>query len=72
MQEILVKVQTESKKVLVVEKSGKLHVSVTQKAQAGQANDAVIDAIATYMNVPRKNVIIVRGHTLPNKTVRVY
>lgn len=50
---------------------GAFRVAVTPPAHEGQANDAVIDALAAYFQVPRSKVHIVRGQTARRKVVEI-
>ncbi len=57
----------------ITEKSAyKLDITTTLPARAGSANLSVLAQIATYLSIPRKQVMIIRGQTTPNKIVRVY
>ena len=50
---------------------GALRVVVTAPARDGQANAAVIDALAAHFGVPRARIRIVRGHRGRRKLVDV-
>jgi uncharacterized protein len=50
---------------------GGFRVTVTAPAHAGQANQAVIDALAAYFGVPRSRVRIVLGRTTRRKVVEI-
>ena len=50
---------------------GGFRVAVTAPAQEGQANQAVIDALAAYLGVPRSKVRIVLGRTARRKVVEI-
>jgi len=50
---------------------GGFRVAVTAPAHEGRANDAVIDALATYFRVPRSTVRIVLGRTARRKVVEI-
>ena len=51
-------------KLTEVEKQpdGTYVVKVKERATEGRANEAVIEAIAEYFNVPKSAVDIIRGH----------
>lgn len=46
-------------------------VAVTTAPREGQANEAVIEALANHLRVPRSRVRIVRGRTSRHKIVEV-
>jgi len=48
-----------------------LRVAVTAPPHDGQANDAVRDAVAEYLGVPRSHVRIVRGHAGRRKILEI-
>ncbi len=50
---------------------GGLRVAVTAPAHEGQANAAVIDALAEHFRVPRSRVRIVLGRTVRRKVVEI-
>ncbi|MGD1020266.1 MAG: DUF167 domain-containing protein [Verrucomicrobiia bacterium] len=50
---------------------GSLKVYVTAPPEDGRANEAVIETIAQWLGVKRRDVEIVRGATSRNKVVRV-
>jgi uncharacterized protein (TIGR00251 family) len=50
---------------------GSLKVYVTAPPEDGRANEAVVDVIAEWLGVKRREVEIVRGTTSRNKVVRV-
>ena len=50
---------------------GSLVIKVKERAQDGKANQAVIETVADYFDVPKQNVQIVRGHTSRNKLIEI-
>jgi hypothetical protein len=50
---------------------GSLKVYVTAPPEDGRANEAVVEVIAQWLGVKRRNVEIIRGATSRNKVVRV-
>jgi uncharacterized protein len=50
---------------------GGFRVTVTAPALEGQANEAVIDALAAYLRVPRSKVRIVLGQRARRKVVEI-
>jgi uncharacterized protein len=50
---------------------GSLKVYVTAPPEDGRANDAVVETIAQWLGVKRRDVEIIRGSTSRNKVVRI-
>jgi uncharacterized protein len=50
---------------------GGFRVAVTAPAHEGQANEAVIDALAAFLGVPRSKIRIVLGRTARRKVVAI-
>lgn len=50
---------------------GSLKVYVTAPPEDGRANEAVVEVIAQWLGVKRREVEIIRGATNRNKVVRV-
>jgi uncharacterized protein (TIGR00251 family) len=48
-----------------------LKATVTAPAQAGRANEALLQLLARIWHLPRRDLSIVAGSTSRNKTVRV-
>jgi uncharacterized protein (TIGR00251 family) len=48
-----------------------LKIAVSKPPEAGAANAAVVELLATLLGVPRTSVQIVRGHASPRKEVHV-
>jgi len=53
------------------QEDGSLKVYVTAPPEDGRANEAVVQVIADWLGVKRRDVEIVRGATNRNKIVRV-
>jgi uncharacterized protein (TIGR00251 family) len=53
------------------ERQGALKVSVTQVAEKGKANDALLDVLAKALGVRRSQVRLIRGQTSPQKRVLI-
>lgn len=51
---------------------GTIKVHVTAPPEDGRANEAVVEAIAEWLGVKRRQVEIVTGATSRNKVVRVF
>jgi uncharacterized protein (TIGR00251 family) len=50
---------------------GLFKVRVIAAPERGKANDAVIALLSKLIGVPKRDIQIVRGHTVRNKLVRV-
>ncbi|PIP17238.1 MAG: hypothetical protein COX44_01060 [Candidatus Portnoybacteria bacterium CG23_combo_of_CG06-09_8_20_14_all_37_13] len=68
---IRVKVFPNSKKQLVEKKEGNFEVWVKERPIKGQANRAVIDALAEYFGCPRENVKLIGGFRERNKAFEI-
>ena len=66
-----VRVTPHAKQNKVVENGDVLRVYTTVAPENGRANDAVIKLLATYLNVPKSNIKILRGLTGRDKIVSV-
>ena len=66
-----VRVTPHAKQNKVVENDGVLRVYTNVAPENGRANDAVIKLLATYLNVPKSNIKILRGLTGRDKVVSV-
>jgi len=67
-----VKVKTNAKENAVEEgPDGELRLRVKAPPQEGRANEAVIEALAEYFDVPKSRVAIVGGFRSKTKVVRV-
>lgn len=51
--------------------NGTLKVKVTAAPEQGKANEEVCTLLADYLNVPKRKVEILLGHTSPQKRVRI-
>ncbi len=54
-----------------MEPDGRCVVRVTEPAEDGRANDALIASLAEHFGVPKRAVTIVRGHTSRSKLVEI-
>jgi len=57
---------------VVKESDGRLSVHTKMPAENGLANLDIIRLVSLYFEVAQTKVMIMRGHTEPNKTIRVY
>ena len=53
------------------DENGNLKVHTTTAPSGGKANDAVIRALADFLDVPRSRIRIVRGQTSHNKVIEM-
>jgi uncharacterized protein len=67
-----IRVQPRAKRNAVTKiADGSLKVYVTAPPEDGRANEAVVEAIAEWLGVKRRQVEIIRGATSRNKVVRI-
>ena len=66
-----VRVTTRAKQVKVVEEDGIVRVYTNVVPEKGKANDAVIELLAKYFNVPKSRIVISKGLTSRDKVVIV-
>jgi uncharacterized protein len=73
VEKVRVRVKPGSRKGPLVESGpdGVLTVHVRERAVDGAANEGVVEALATYWGVTRRDVAIVSGHSSRLKTVVV-
>lgn len=50
---------------------GALKVKVTAQPESGKANKAVCALLAKQFSISKRAVIVVRGHSVPNKLIRI-
>lgn len=67
-----VKVKANSK-VEQIEKlsSNEYAVRVKSPAQEGKANEAVVNLLSKYFDIPKSRVIIIKGHKNKNKIIEI-
>ena len=69
---IKVRVKPGAKKTAVEKQTdGTWVVKVKEPAKEGRANEAVIETLAEYLNIPKQSVQIVRGRTSRNKRIEI-
>jgi len=66
-----VRVTPRARQNKIVERDGVLRVYTTIVPENGRANDAVIELLADYLDVPKSKIRIVKGHTSRDKVVAV-
>lgn len=71
-QDIKVTVKPKSSKDAVSEKGNRYIVETVEKAENGNANEAVKKLVAEYFGVEEKKVMIIMGTTSPAKIIRIY
>lgn len=50
---------------------GMLLIKVTEPAEGGRANSAVIEALAQYFKIPKQNITIERGLASRRKLIKI-
>lgn len=50
---------------------GTIHVYVNQPPLEGKANKAVIEALANYFKVKKRNILLLSGHKSKNKLFEI-
>jgi len=60
-----------SKNEIVGEYDGALKIKLTAPPVEGEANEALINFLAQFLKIPRKDVILVKGETARHKTIAV-
>ena len=48
---------------------GKVRVRVTAAPEGGKANKAVIALMSDVLDMPKSNIVLVKGHTARDKTL---
>ena len=67
-----VKVQPRSSRNQIAgEQNGMLKIKLTAPPVDGEANTALVDFIAQFLKIPRKNVNLIKGETSRNKLVEI-
>jgi uncharacterized protein len=51
--------------------NGVLKVKVTAAPEKGRANEEICATLAEYLEVPKRNVELIHGHSSPQKRVRI-
>ena len=59
------------KDAIVQKEKDSFDVYVKEKAEGGEANKAVLDALAIYCNIPRSKIRLRRGSRKPNKIIEI-
>lgn len=66
-----IRVTPHAKQNKVVDADGVLRVYTTTVPEKGRANDAVVELLAEYMDVPKSRIKIAKGLTGRNKVVTI-
>nr|MBQ0090938.1 DUF167 domain-containing protein [Candidatus Enterousia merdequi] len=66
-----VRVTPHAKQNKVVETDGVLRVYTTTAPENGRANDAVVELLSKYFDVPKSKIKIVRGLTARDKVISI-
>ena len=69
---ISVKTHPKSKKVEVLQKdAAHYEVWVREAPEKGKANQAVIEALSDFLNLPRSRITVSSGHASRNKVIEI-
>lgn len=60
-----------SRNQIVGEQEGMLKIKLTAPPVEGEANQALVDYLASVLNVPRRNVVLLRGESSRHKIVAI-
>ena len=64
-------VPSAGKREIIKKAEDSFEIWVKEKPVKGQANQAVVGALAEYFNIPRENVKLIRGFQQRNKVFNV-
>lgn len=69
---IEIKVQPRaSRNQIVGEQDGSLKIKLTAPPVEGEANQALVDYLASVLDTPRRNIILLKGESSRNKIIAV-
>ena len=68
---INVKVIPNAKRAMIKEESGGLKIYLTQPAVEGKANKALLDVLAQYYGVKKRQIVITKGLQSRLKTISI-
>lgn len=69
---IEIKVQPRaSRNQIVGEQDGSLKIKLTAPPVEGEANQALVDFLASVLDIPRRNVILLKGDSSRNKIIAI-
>lgn len=73
MKRIAIKIIPNAKKEEII-KEGENHfkIKVRAPAQEGRANEALVEALSTYFDIPKSCIKIARGKLAKNKIIEIY
>ncbi len=60
-----------SRNQIVGEQAGSLKIKLTAPPVDGEANATLLEFLATYLQIPRRTISLVRGKTSRNKLVEI-
>lgn len=66
-----VRVITNAKQNKIVEEAGRIKVYLTAPPVEGKANKALIELLAEYFKVKKKQIVIVRGEKSRDKVLKI-
>ncbi len=56
---------------LSINKEGIITIKTTAAPEKGKANKDVVDILAEHFNVPKSQIILLKGHTAKRKTFKI-
>lgn len=69
--EIKVIPRAQTSQVVEIMANGALKIKVNAIPEQGKANDEVCAVLAGFLQVPRRNVVVIHGHTSQQKRLRI-
>ncbi|MGE5391004.1 MAG: DUF167 domain-containing protein [Deltaproteobacteria bacterium] len=73
-EEITVEIKVQpraSRNQIVGEQGGVLKIKLTAPPVEGEANQALVDYLASVLDTPRRNIILLKGETSRNKIIAI-
>jgi len=73
-EEITVEIKVQpraSRNQIVGEQDGLLKIKLTAPPVEGEANQALVDYLASVLDTPRRNIMLIKGETSRNKIIAI-
>jgi uncharacterized protein (TIGR00251 family) len=71
MKTVNIKIIPNAKKEEIKEEEGRLKVYVRAPAVEGKANKALIDLLAVYFKIKKKDIVIIKGELSRDKVISI-